>query len=71
MAIGQHCLAVIFGILGMACVYLISRKEDVALVDRFGSAYQEYMQSVPAMNLLLGIVRWLRRKAEKGNTVKP
>jgi protein-S-isoprenylcysteine O-methyltransferase Ste14 len=66
MAIGQHCLAVIFGILGMACVYLISKKEDVALVERFGPAYQAYMQSVPAMNLLLGIVRWLRRIAEKG-----
>jgi len=71
MAIGQHCLAVIFGILGMACVYLISKKEDGALVDRFGLAYQAYMQSVPAMNLLLGIVRWLHRKAEKGKTVKP
>jgi protein-S-isoprenylcysteine O-methyltransferase Ste14 len=66
MAVGQHCLAVVFGFLGMACVYLISRQEDVDLVARFGSAYQEYMQSVPAMNLLAGILRLLRRRAEKG-----
>jgi protein-S-isoprenylcysteine O-methyltransferase Ste14 len=62
----QHWLIVIMGILGVVCMYLISRQEDQRLIEKFGDTYARYMKSVPAMNVLPGIIRSLRRR--KGNS---
>jgi protein-S-isoprenylcysteine O-methyltransferase Ste14 len=62
----QHWLIVIMGVLGTACMYLISRQEDQHLIGKFGDTYERYMKSVPAMNVLAGIMRLLRRR--KGNS---
>ena len=56
----QHWLTIIIGIIGMVCVYLISRQEDQRLVEKFGDAYKHYMQSVPRINILIGLIRLLR-----------
>jgi len=62
----QHWLIVIMGILGIVCMYLISRQEDRRLIEKFGDTYERYMRSVPAMNLLAGIIRSLiGRKGER------
>jgi protein-S-isoprenylcysteine O-methyltransferase Ste14 len=58
----QHLLIIMMGILGTVCMYLIARQEDQHLIEKFGEAYERYMQSVPAMNVLDGIIRYLRRK---------
>ena len=60
----QHWMFVIIGIPGIASVYLISRQEDHLNIERFGDDYKRYMQKVPRMNLLLGVIRLLRRKRE-------
>jgi len=60
--LGQHWLTVIIGIPGMVCVYLISRQEDQCLIEKFGDEYKDYMQKVPRMNLLVGIIRLVRRR---------
>ncbi|MBL7065532.1 MAG: isoprenylcysteine carboxylmethyltransferase family protein [Anaerolineae bacterium] len=65
MMLTQHWLAVTFAIPGMACVYLISRREDRRLVEEFGPAYEQYMQCVPALNLVAGLTRLLRRRAKR------
>jgi len=57
-----HLPITIVGVLGMVCVYLISRQEDRQLVERFGELYERYMQSVPRMNLLAGVIRLTRRR---------
>ena len=59
--LSQHWLTVIIGIPGMACVYLISRQEDQRLIEKFGDEYKDYMQKVPRINLLAGIIRLVRR----------
>jgi protein-S-isoprenylcysteine O-methyltransferase Ste14 len=64
MMLTQHWLAVAFAIPGMACVYLISRREDRRLIEKLGPAYEQYMQCVPALNLAAGMIRLLRRKAK-------
>jgi protein-S-isoprenylcysteine O-methyltransferase Ste14 len=46
----------------MACVYLISRQEDQRLIEKFGDDYKRYMQSVPRMNFLVGVIRLVRRR---------
>ena len=60
--LSQHWLTAIIGIAGMACVYLISRQEDQHLIEKFGDDYKDYMQKVPRMNLLAGIMRLVRRR---------
>ena len=57
---GQHWLVAIIGIAGIACVYFISMQEDQRLVERFGKEYIRYMQKVPRMNFLVGVIRLLR-----------
>ncbi len=60
--LSQHWLTVIIGIPGMVCVYLISRQEDQRLIEKFGDEYKDYMQKVPRMNLLVGIIQLVRRR---------
>ena len=60
--LSQHWLTAIIGIPGIACVYLISRQEDLRLIEKFGDDYKHYMQKVPRMNLLAGIIRQVRRR---------
>jgi len=58
----QHWLTMIIGIIGIACVYSISRQEDQRLVEKFGDVYKRYMQSVPRINILVGLMRLLQRR---------
>jgi len=61
----QHGLAVALAIPGMVCVYLISRREDLRLAEGLGLSYEQYMQCVPALNLVAGLARLLRRRARR------
>ena len=61
----QHWLMIIIGVTGMICVYLISIQEDRRLVEKFGDDYKRYMQKVPRMNLLDGVIRLIRRRKRK------
>ena len=56
-----HLLIVVLGLLGMVCVYLFTRQEDEFLVEKFGKPYERYMQTVPKMNLIAGIIRRVQR----------
>ncbi len=58
-------IIIITGFTGMVCVYEISRREDVRLVEKFGGIYETYMDNVPAMNLPLGLVRAAKKKGKK------
>jgi hypothetical protein len=42
--------------------YLIALKADQELIEKFGDDYRRYMQKVPRMNFLLGLIRLLRRR---------
>jgi len=59
--LSQHWLTAIIVIPGMVCVYLISRQEDQHLIEKFGDDYKDYMNKVPRINLLVGIMRLIRR----------
>jgi protein-S-isoprenylcysteine O-methyltransferase Ste14 len=58
----QHWIFVIIGIPGIASLYLISRQEEQRNIERFGDDYKHYMQKVPRMNLVVGIIRQVRRR---------
>jgi protein-S-isoprenylcysteine O-methyltransferase Ste14 len=57
-----HWLFAVLGIPGAVILYWSTGEEEKRLVERFGSDYQAYMQRVPRMNLILGIVRLYRRQ---------
>ena len=52
-----HWLFVILGIPEAVILYLSTKEEEKRLIERFGSNYRAYMQRVPRMNLVLGIIR--------------
>ena len=62
MLVSQHWLIVILGALGVMSIDQITRMADEQLVEKFGADYEAYMQEVPRLNILLGIVQKLKRK---------
>ena len=55
-----HWLFAVLGIPGAFILYWSTGEEEKRLIERFGGEYQAYMNRVPRMNLILGIIR-LRR----------
>jgi len=58
----QHWLSVVSGVLGSALFYKDILREEQMSVEKFGDAYRRYMEQVPRMNLLIGILRYLRQR---------
>ena len=58
----QHWVVAILASLGVACIVQMAEQEDRHLIEKFGGAYARYMDSVPGMNLLAGIVRLVQQK---------
>ena len=59
---GQNWIVGISTIVGIVCCYLIILSVDQRNIEKFGDEYRLYMQSVPRMNLLLGIVKSQMRR---------
>jgi protein-S-isoprenylcysteine O-methyltransferase Ste14 len=60
--ISQHWLLVLIGMFIVGVTPRWIREEEEGLVAKFGDAYRRYMEKVPGVNFVLGIVRLLRRK---------
>ena len=58
----QHWLSVISGVLGAVLFYVDILKEEQMSDEKFGDDYRRYMERVPRMNLLIGILRYLRQR---------
>jgi len=64
--ISQHWLSAVVGILTLVWGYSIYLpKEEEGLIIRFGDDYKRYMERVPGLNPLVGVIRLLRRKKKK------
>jgi len=62
--LSQSWIVAIGTIVAIVCCYLIILSGDERNIEKFGDDYKHYMQKVPRMNLLLGLIRLLRRKRE-------
>ena len=63
--LGQNWMVLIGTIIAIACCYLIALSDEQQNIEKFGDDYKGYMQKVPRMNLIVGIIRSLRsRKRE-------
>ena len=60
--ISQHWLFVLIAILIIGVTPRWIREEEESLLRKFGDAYKRYMEKVPSINFVLGIIRLLRRK---------
>jgi protein-S-isoprenylcysteine O-methyltransferase Ste14 len=59
--VAQHWVVAALGAVAAVLLYVGAVWEEEDSMGRFGDAYQEYMQRVPRMNLLAGILRRIRR----------
>lgn len=62
MLIAQHWSSVALGVPAMVLAYLDLLKADQRLVEKFGDAYRRYMERVPRVNFVLGVVRLLQHQ---------
>lgn len=60
--IAQHWLVAVFGAVAIFIHYLDTFSEEKSCVEKFGDDYRRYMERVPRMNFLLGMVRKLSRR---------
>jgi protein-S-isoprenylcysteine O-methyltransferase Ste14 len=63
----QHWLSVLSGVVGSALFYRDVLREERMSIKKFGDEYRRYMERVPRMNLLIGILRLLRRRRNSSN----
>jgi len=63
--IAPHWVILALGVVTIGLVYLDAMKADQYCLEKFGAAYEAYMQHVPRLNLLLGIVRLLQRSRDR------
>ncbi|HEY9207283.1 MAG TPA: isoprenylcysteine carboxylmethyltransferase family protein [Candidatus Methanoperedens sp.] len=61
----QHVASLVIGALLFILLGLAMVEEEKRDIEKFGDAYKDYMQRVPRINLLTGIIRQMYR--ETGN----
>jgi protein-S-isoprenylcysteine O-methyltransferase Ste14 len=62
MLITQHWISVALGIPVMVVVYADLLKADQRCIEKFGDAYRRYMERVPRVNFVAGIIRLIARR---------
>jgi protein-S-isoprenylcysteine O-methyltransferase Ste14 len=63
MLITQHWTSVALGVPAMMLAYLDLLKADQRLIVKFGDAYRRYMERVPRVNFVSGIIRLIAQRA--------
>lgn len=65
--IARHWTSLVLGLFSMMLAYVDTFKEDQRCIDKFGEEYQRYIERVPRVNPLLGLIRFTLR--QKGTEV--
>jgi protein-S-isoprenylcysteine O-methyltransferase Ste14 len=61
MLIAWHWTSTVLGLASMVLAYADTFKSDQYCLEKFGEAYQEYMDKVPRVNFVAGIIRLILR----------
>ena len=67
--IGQHWLLVALAAVGIVLLYMDTFRADEACTEKFGQAYVRYMQRVPRVNFVAGLLRLLVHAGPEGTEV--
>ncbi len=62
MLISQHWVSIGLGIPAAIFMYLDIQKADQLGIEKFGAAYKSYMERVPQVNFIWGLIRLAHRK---------
>lgn len=62
MLLFQHWIVVLLGVPIFPLTYIDLIKADKDASQKFGDEYRAYMERVPRMNFLIGILRYLRQR---------
>ncbi|MFZ5910702.1 MAG: methyltransferase family protein [Chloroflexota bacterium] len=60
--ITQHWSVLALGVVAAVIYYVNTFEEEKDNIEKFGQAYRRYMETVPRLNFILGIVRLVRRR---------
>lgn len=55
-----HWIFIFLGIPGILLTYLGTKREDKLLIEKFGDEYKRYIDKVPAINIVAGVIRKLK-----------
>ena len=65
MLLFQHWIVILLGFPIIPLTYIDLLRADKRLTEIFGDEYKKYMQKVPRVNFLLGIIRLLQRERKE------
>jgi protein-S-isoprenylcysteine O-methyltransferase Ste14 len=65
MLLFQHWIVVLLGVPVFPLMYIDLIKADKDAIEKFGDDYRAYMERVPRMNIILGILRCLRQRRKQ------
>jgi protein-S-isoprenylcysteine O-methyltransferase Ste14 len=63
--LGQNWIVAIGTTVVIVCCYLIILSDEEQNLEKFGDDYKRYMQRVPRINFVLGIIRLLRNRFKR------
>jgi len=63
--LAQHWVVILVGVVCMILFYIDIQAADQEGIEKFGEEYYEYMQRVPQVNFLLGILRVIQQRRHK------
>jgi protein-S-isoprenylcysteine O-methyltransferase Ste14 len=63
--IAQHWMVAVLGFVAAVIYYIDTFNEEKKNLEKFGNEYRRYMETVPRMNFVVGIVRLIQRKTAK------
>ena len=67
MLLAQHWLILLLGTISAVLIWLEIQMADQECIVKFGDEYRRYMQRVPQVNFLLGVIRLIRARYAKLN----
>jgi protein-S-isoprenylcysteine O-methyltransferase Ste14 len=62
LLIAWHWSSLALGLVSMGLVYADTYKADQYCIEKFGDAYRHYIQQVPRVNFLAGIIQFVRTR---------
>jgi len=62
MFISQHWVTIILGIPVVAYLYWTMKQEEWASVDKYGEEYVDYMDRVPRLNIVTGLINYIKKR---------
>ncbi len=63
--IAQHWSSLVIGATLIVLLYLAMTEEEKRNIEKFGDGYKDYIQRVPRINLLVGIIKQMHYKNER------